>query len=489
MNNPAPQRPYEFAGFILDPVRRRLSRVDGTVLELSAKPFDALLYLVSNAGKTVSRNELSKELWPRAVVEDNNLSQTILAVRRALGTSSEELILTIPRGGYRLVADVRRREPGAASPAQPAPVRTQWWWSAVMLLVIAAGVPVAWKWQQAEMPAESAARAVGTASPEAYSAYLKAITLYRTQGGIGVSMSQQSRDTMNAHLDAALLADPAFPAALGWKAHAELDTLMFSSLPEAGWAERSASLQQSVEAHARQALAGDAALGIAHTTLARLAMYRGRLDEAREHLRQALVASPGDSVVLHYGALLRCLLEEPAEARQLARRAIEADPRNPAPWSPLVLALVAGGDRTQAAAAARRMIEVAPTAALGYVVLARTQTGGDAAALAEVRETLRIAEQFLDAQRNLTLDAALSYLRAGEPASAARLVGLFRERTRGTHVDPALEAMAHLALGEQQQARERLDYATLHRAQGMDPLSLYLLQQNAWNLPALAAKP
>jgi DNA-binding winged helix-turn-helix (wHTH) protein/Tfp pilus assembly protein PilF len=484
MNNPVPEQPYEFAGFVLDPVRRRLSRADGTVLELSAKPFDALLYLVSNAGKTVSRNELSKALWPRAVVEDNNLSQTILAVRRALGTSSEDLILTIPRGGYRLVAEVRRREPPRAMPTPPASKRMRWW-SVVVLLMIATGVLVAWNWQEAKMPAAPGAREAGTASPKAYSAYLKAITMYRAEGGIGVSMSQQSRDAMNGHLDAALREDPGFPAALGWKAHAELDTLLFSSLPEVDWAARSAAMQQSVETHAKRALAGDPAQGIAHTTLARLALYRGQLDEAQKHLRQALALNPSDSVVLHYSAMLYCLLEKPAEAQQFARRAIDADPRNPAPWSPLVLALIASGEQAQAAAAARRMIEVAPTAALGYVVLARTQTGGDAAALAEARETLRIAEQFMNAQRNLTLDAALTYLRVGEPASAVRLVGLFRDRTRGMHVDPALEAMAHLALGEGDAARERLEYAWRHRAQGMDPVSLYLLQHNAWNLPAL----
>ena len=487
MDNPVPQQPYEFAGFILDPVRRRLTRVDGTVLELSAKPFDALLYLVSNAGKTVSRNELSKELWPRAVVEDNNLSQTILAVRRALGTSSEDLILTVPRGGYRLVADVRRSEPHTAMPAQPATKRMQWW-IVVMLLVIAAGVSVAWIWQEAEMPSPGA-RAAGTASPAAYSAYLKAITLYRAEGGIGVSMSQQSRDAMNGQLDSALREDPRFPAALSWKAHTEMDKLLFSSLPEVDWAARSAAMQQSIETHANQALAGDPAQGVAHTTLARLAMYRGQLDAAQEHLRQARAVNPSDSVVLHYSAMLHCLLEKPNAAQQFARRAIEADPRNPAPWSPLVLALIASGEQVQAAVAARRMIEVAPTAALGYIVLARTQTGGDAAALAEARETLRIAEQFMNAQRNLTLDAALTYLRAGEPASAVRLVGLFRERTRGMHVDPAMEAMAHLALGEGEAARERLEHARLHRGRGMDPLALYLLQHNAWNLPALEPTP
>jgi DNA-binding winged helix-turn-helix (wHTH) protein len=488
MNHPPSQQPYEFAGFVLDPLRRRLTRVDGTVLQLSAKPFDALLYLVSNAGKTVSRHELSRELWPDAVVEDNNLSQTILAVRRALGTASEELILTIPRGGYRLVADVRRGELGAARATQVTPGRSPWW-SLVILLVIVAALPLAWKWRDTALPGAPGARAVGTASPEAYRAYLAAVTLYRTEGGIDISMSAQSREAMNSHLDTALREDPAFPAALGWKAHAELDTLLSGPQPEADWATRSAAMQQLVETHARQALAGDATLGIAHTTLGRLAMYRGQLDQAQEHLRKALAANPADSLVLHYGALLNVLLGKPGEAQPLARRAIEVEPNNPAPWSPLVLALVAGGQQAQAAAAARRMIEVAPTTALGHVVLARTQAGGDATSPGEVRQTLGTAEKLLDAQRDLTLDAALSYLRAGDPAAAARLAGLFREHTRGMHVDPALQAMAHLALGEDEQARERLEYALAHREQGMDPLPPYLLQHNAWNLPALESKP
>jgi tetratricopeptide (TPR) repeat protein len=176
---------------------------------------------------------------------------------------------------------------------------------------------------------------VGTASPDAYTAYLKAISLYRSEGGIGVSMSRHSRDAMMGHLDAALRSDPAFPAALGWKANAELDVLLTSPSTEADAAKRDALLEEAAGTHARQALAGDAALGIGHIAVARLAMYGGRFDEARDALRKAVAANPADTMARHYGAVLQCLQQQPVEGRHLAQRIIEADPRDPARCGPV----------------------------------------------------------------------------------------------------------------------------------------------------------
>jgi DNA-binding winged helix-turn-helix (wHTH) protein len=334
MNDPAPHRPYEFAGFILDPQRGRLNRADGRPIELPVEQFDALLYLVRNAGKTVSRAELAKELWPEDAVEDNNLGQVMQALRTTLGDSSAALIGTLPRGGYRMMVTVRRREPIAAT-AAAAPASTQEgpqsnWWAVAALVLVAAGVPIAWNWYDAETPDDAAARMVGTASADAYTAYLKAVTLYRSQGGIGVAMSRQSRDEMIGHLDVALRSDPAFPAALAWKANTELDVLLTSPATGADSAQRDALLQEAVGTHARAALAGDAALGIGHIAVARLAMYDGRFDEARDALRKALAANPADTMARHYGAVLQCLQQQPAEGRQLAQRAIEADPHDPA---------------------------------------------------------------------------------------------------------------------------------------------------------------
>ena len=65
---------------------------------------------VKSGGKLITRDELMNELWADTFVEDNNLSQHIRALRKALGEPSENgavFIETVPRRGYRFVADVR----------------------------------------------------------------------------------------------------------------------------------------------------------------------------------------------------------------------------------------------------------------------------------------------------------------------------------------------------------------------------------------------
>ncbi len=97
-------RRYEFGSFAVDAHRRTLRDERGRVVEIPAKAFDALVYLVEHAGVAVSRAELLDALWPDTIVEDNSLSRTIMQVRRALG---EGYVVTIKGRGYQFVADVR----------------------------------------------------------------------------------------------------------------------------------------------------------------------------------------------------------------------------------------------------------------------------------------------------------------------------------------------------------------------------------------------
>jgi TolB-like protein len=63
---------------------------------------------------------LLAELWPGRVVEENSLSQVISLLRRALGESRRDnrYIVTVPRRGYRFVADVVRvTTPASERPA------------------------------------------------------------------------------------------------------------------------------------------------------------------------------------------------------------------------------------------------------------------------------------------------------------------------------------------------------------------------------------
>jgi pimeloyl-ACP methyl ester carboxylesterase len=116
METPGARIGYEFGEFRLDAARRLLrSRMGGEPIPLTPKVFDTLLYLVEHRGELIEKAALMKAIWPNVVVEENNLTQNISALRRALsdGVGENRFIVTEPGRGYRFVADVRVvRAPG-----------------------------------------------------------------------------------------------------------------------------------------------------------------------------------------------------------------------------------------------------------------------------------------------------------------------------------------------------------------------------------------
>jgi DNA-binding winged helix-turn-helix (wHTH) protein len=115
---------YAFDEFRLDPAERVLTR-GGEAVALTPKAFDTLLVLVSNSGRLVEKARLLDEVWPDTFVEEKTLAQNIFLLRKALGAdrAGGQYIQTVPRHGYRFVADVRavRREEVTSS-SSPAPV-------------------------------------------------------------------------------------------------------------------------------------------------------------------------------------------------------------------------------------------------------------------------------------------------------------------------------------------------------------------------------
>ncbi len=122
---------YEFGAFRLEVRERRLTR-DGRRVPLRTKAFDTLRVLVEHSGRLLTKDELMQAIWPDAVVEENNLNHTISVLRRALGehAAAGSCIETVPRVGYRFVADVTRTGSAAggrrpAPPASPASTARQ----------------------------------------------------------------------------------------------------------------------------------------------------------------------------------------------------------------------------------------------------------------------------------------------------------------------------------------------------------------------------
>jgi len=100
---------YEFGPFRLD-VSEQLLLKNQEPLPLTPKVFETLVTLVRRSGRLVEKEELFKEVWPDSFVEESNLTRNISLLRKALNEDSDKIryIETVPRRGYRFIADVRR---------------------------------------------------------------------------------------------------------------------------------------------------------------------------------------------------------------------------------------------------------------------------------------------------------------------------------------------------------------------------------------------
>src|SRR5688572_20501525 len=97
---------YEFGTFRVD-VTERLLFHENRPISLTPKAFDTLLALVSNSGHVLTTEELMTQVWPDSFVEGNNLAQNISTLRKVLGAGGARYIETVPKRGYRFVADVK----------------------------------------------------------------------------------------------------------------------------------------------------------------------------------------------------------------------------------------------------------------------------------------------------------------------------------------------------------------------------------------------
>src|SRR3982751_1203708 len=127
----AEKQVYEFDGFRVDPVRRRLLK-GGEQVSLTPKAFSILVVLLENRGEVVEKEELIRRIWPDTFVTEANLTQNVSSLRKVLGERANDhrYVVTVPGRGYSFVAEVIEipREstseftiPAAALTAEPPP--------------------------------------------------------------------------------------------------------------------------------------------------------------------------------------------------------------------------------------------------------------------------------------------------------------------------------------------------------------------------------
>jgi adenylate cyclase len=114
---------YKIGEFTLD-VSRGCLRRDGIDVPLRPKSFALLEYLITHAGRLVTKDELLSNIWPNVIVTEDSLTRCISEARAALGDTGQTAIKTVSKRGYLFAEPVTRIDDNAVvqPAAEPTPV-------------------------------------------------------------------------------------------------------------------------------------------------------------------------------------------------------------------------------------------------------------------------------------------------------------------------------------------------------------------------------
>ncbi|MGI9389505.1 MAG: winged helix-turn-helix domain-containing tetratricopeptide repeat protein [Boseongicola sp.] len=109
---------FQFGPYKINSERRELTR-EGEEIPLQPQAFSLLMYLVENNERLVSKDEIFEQVWNGKIVGDGTLNSRINALRRALGDdgTSQSVIKTLPRQGFRFIGELITSEQPIALPA------------------------------------------------------------------------------------------------------------------------------------------------------------------------------------------------------------------------------------------------------------------------------------------------------------------------------------------------------------------------------------
>ncbi len=121
--------PIRVGAWRVDSISGQLSNGE-KIVRIEARTMRLLLFLVERAGQVVSQDELLDQVWPGVIVTPDSVYQAITSLRRHLGDDPKQptYIATVPRLGYRMVAEVAPwiEVPAAASSRPPTTNRRKW---------------------------------------------------------------------------------------------------------------------------------------------------------------------------------------------------------------------------------------------------------------------------------------------------------------------------------------------------------------------------
>ncbi len=279
---------------------------------------------------------------------------------------------------------------------------------------------------------------IPTVSPAAYALYLRGV------------IRQQSFASALQFLDRALELDPEFALAHATKA-LRLANRGTDPLPD--WEARSREA-------AERAILLDPTLASAHAALARLHAVHWRRAEAQEAYEVAYQLNPKDPLVLHEYGSFKPDVGEYDEAIRLLERLAELDPG--ASRNQLGLAYRYTGSYEAAGAAVRHNIELSPTNADLHTDLALINilqgNRDDAIGHLQTAQQLVVMGGSSSGARSIA-QLAEAYALLDRRQGVERLFNQFQDKAREELIGNVFWARAYVALGDYEQAFQRLEAA------------------------------
>lgn len=349
---------YEFNGFRFDPLALRLL-YQGSVVDVPPKSLEILGYLIRHRDRAVPREELITQLWGESIVEEASLTVAVSRLRKALLACDGDnpYVQTLPRLGYRFVADADETSAGsqeraeAAERSDPAAIphrssngaRVAIGLTALAILIVVVGI---WSWLSAGSTGRDEA---------AQQAYLKGEQL------IGARLVSESIP----YFREAVARDPDF--ALGYAKLAAAYAMLGSP--------------DESDRYAARALELDPELAEAHAVDGFIKMLRDwNWSGAEQALRHSLFIDPNSAMAHHWLGTYLSIRGRLVEARAEMLRAIEIAPQTPIYHADLCQVYYFTRDLEKAVEACERALELDPSSyfALGYLSAIGTMKGDEA---------------------------------------------------------------------------------------------------------------
>jgi len=141
----------------------------GNLVSLEPKAFEVLLYLLSNPGRLIEKDDLLNAVWKDSFVTQNAMTRVIAQLRKALGDDAKQAryIETVPTRGYRFIADIQLIDSSAdsvtenpARTSQPSYLSNHPWTKRIVLSAAIILAVIGWRmiWNRASADAPAIKR-------------------------------------------------------------------------------------------------------------------------------------------------------------------------------------------------------------------------------------------------------------------------------------------------------------------------------------------